>query len=107
MSYAVVLTNNLMSDLAKLSLYLEDEFSENSSKKVLSQLFDTFDTIGTFPKMGKDATALLFTFQGYMYLPLEKNILFYSIDENSETVTLLRLFSVSEEYIEKFEGFIY
>ncbi|MGX7183573.1 type II toxin-antitoxin system RelE/ParE family toxin [Enterococcus pallens] len=86
---------------------MENEFSEDRSKRVISQLFDTFDTLGTFPKKGKDASDLMFTFQGYRYLPLEKNVLFYSIDENSNTVTLLRLFSVTEEYIEKFDGFIH
>lgn len=106
MSYAVVLTNDLISDLDRLDSYLQDQFSEATSRKVLNQLFDLFDSMGTFPKKDKDASTLMFTFQGYMYLPLDKNILFYSIDEDSKTVTLLRLFSVAEEYIRKFESFV-
>lgn len=50
MSYAVVLTNKLMSDLAQLSFYLENEFSEDRSKRVISQLFDTFDNTRNFSK---------------------------------------------------------
>ena len=48
----------------------------------------------------------MFTFSGYRYLPLEKNVLFYSIDEAKKEVLLLRLFSVNEDFMQKFSFFI-
>lgn len=48
----------------------------------------------------------MFVFSGYRYLPLEKNVLFYLIDEQKQEVVLLRLFSVNEDFMQKFESFI-
>jgi len=72
MRYRVQLTNDLMDDLEELSDYLVTNFSETLSKQVISELFDIFDSLATFPYKGKDATMLMFTFDGYMYLPLKK-----------------------------------
>lgn len=56
----MILMNDLISDLAQLNSYLKDEFSEDVSKKVLHQFFNTFDSLGIFPKKGKDASTLMF-----------------------------------------------
>lgn len=106
MSYIVRLANDLITDLEGLKTYLITQFSEDVSNEVMNQLFDTFESLSTFPKKGKDATSLMFTFSGYRYLPLEKNVLFYSIDEAKKEVLLLRLFSVNEDSMQKFSFFI-
>ncbi|GBD67055.1 type II toxin-antitoxin system RelE/ParE family toxin [Tetragenococcus halophilus] len=106
MKYRVQLTHELMWDLTELSDYLVINFSETLSMKVLSELFDIFDSLAEFPYSGKDASFLMFTFEGYMYLPLKKNVVFYTINEEKKAVTLLRLFSVNEDPIQKFKEYL-
>ncbi|MGX7197732.1 type II toxin-antitoxin system RelE/ParE family toxin [Enterococcus olivae] len=106
MKYNVKLTNDLLEDLSQLSSYLTSEFSEAVSQNVLASLFDTFDSLGEFPYKGKDAATLMFTFSGYRYLPLKQNVMFYAIDEGNQTVNLLRLYSVSEDPMQKFKRYL-
>lgn len=106
MRYNVTLTTELLIDLDKLANYLTKQFSEDTSNEVLARLFATFDSLQEFPQKGKAATELMFTFSGYMYLPLEKNVLFYKINEKRKEVQLLRMFSVNEDFMKKFDSFI-
>lgn len=106
MSYTIRLTNDLMVDMEGLKDSLIIQFSDSVSNEVIKQLFETFDSLKDFPKKGKDATNLMFVFSGYRYLPLEKNVLFYLIDEQKQEVVLLRLFSVNEDFMQKFDSFI-
>lgn len=106
MNYQVKLTNDLLDDLDQLSDYLTNEFSKSVSQKILVSLFDHFDSLGEFPYKGKEATTLMYTFSGYRYLPLKQNVVFYTIDEENQTVTLLRLYSVTEDPIRKFKRYL-
>lgn len=106
MKYHVKLSNELLDDLSQLSDYLVSEFSEAVSKNILASLFDTFESLGEFPYKGKDAATLMFTFNGYRYLPLKQNVVFYTVDEGNQTVTLLRLYSVTEDPMQKFKRYL-
>src|SRR5699024_8855068 len=97
---------DLLNDLDHLSDYLTSEFSAELSQKVLSSLFDTFDSLSEFPYKGKDAAHLMFTLSGYRYLPLKQNVIFYRIDEKNRTLILLRMYSVSEDPMQKFKKFL-
>jgi len=81
MSYTIRLTNDLLLDIESLKEYLVTKFSDSISNEGIKQIFNTFDSLIDFPKKRKDAANLMFVFSGYRYLPLEKNILFYLIDE--------------------------
>lgn len=106
MKYHVQLTHDLMRDIKDLSDYLVTNFSDSLSMRVTGELFDIFDSLAEFPYRGKDATLLMFTFDGYMYLPLKKNVIFYTVNEEKKAVTLLRLFSVNEDPMQKFKEYL-
>ena len=99
MSYTVVITNDAKKDIQHLEECLIKKFSRVIATDNLIQLFDTLDSLSEFPLKGKDATDLAIPLANFRYLPLERNIIFYDIDNEMHKITILRILSTREDVI--------
>lgn len=104
MKYKVIRTETADAQIRKIILHVAENFGTDVALKKLDELEQSIFDLGIFPLKGVDPRYLVLKRQGYKVLILEKNLVFYKIDEEKKEVIVYAVVDQRQDYLNIIRG---
>ena len=104
MKYKVIRTEIADAQIRKIILYIAEQFRNHVALEKLQQLEESIMNLSTNPRMGVDPHYLVLKRQGYKVLILEKNLVFYKINEEKKEVLIYAVLDQRQNYLNIIRG---
>lgn len=104
MKYGVIRTDTADALIREIILYIAENFGNSVALKKLDELEEAILSLGDNPYIGTTPKYNVLKRQGYMVLILEKNLVFYKINEEKKIVTVYAVFDQRQNYLDIIRG---
>lgn len=104
MKYGIIRTDTADALIREIILYIAENFGNSVALKKLSELEEAILSLGDNPYIGTTPKYNVLKRQGYMVLILEKNLVFYKINEEKKMVTVYSVFEQRQNYLDIIRG---
>ena len=104
MKYEVLRTDTADAGIRRIILYVAQNFGNNVALKKLDEIEGRISILEDDPYIGTDPKYPVLKRQGYKVLVLEKNLVFYKIDEDNKKVTIYVVVDQRQDYINIIRG---
>ena len=104
MKYGVIRTDTADALIREIILYIVENFGNSVALKKLDELEEAILSLGDNPYIGTTPKYNVLKRQGYMALILEKNLVFYKINEEKKMVTVYAVFEQRQNYLDIIRG---
>ena len=104
MKYGVIRTDTADALIREIILYIAENFGNSVALKKLDELEEAILSLGDNPYIGTTPKYNVLKRQGYMVLILEKNLVFYKINEEKKIVTVYAVFEQRQNYLDIIRG---
>ena len=104
MRYQVIRTDTADAGIRKIILYVAQNFGNNVALEKLNEIEKRILELGDDPYIGTDPRYLVLKRQGYKVLILEKDLVFYKIDEEKKTVVVYAVVDQRQDYLNIIRG---
>ena len=104
MKYNIVRTDTADAGLRKIILYIAQNFGNDVALKKLDEIEDRIQQLGENPYLGIDPRNLVLKRQGYKVLVLEKDLVFYKVNEARKEVTIYAVVDQRQDYLNIIRG---
>ena len=104
MKYNVIRTDTADSGIKRIVLYIAQNFGVDVALEKLNSLESQILELGDNPYIGTDPAYLVLKRQGYKVLILEKDSVFYKIDEGKKNVIIYAVVDQRQEYLSIVRG---
>lgn len=104
MNYEVIRTDTADAGIRKIVLYIAQNFGNAVALEKLSELEKQIFELGEDPYNGSEPRYLVLKRQGYKVLILEKDLVFYKIDEDSKNVVIYAVVDQRQDYLNIIRG---
>ena len=104
MKYKVIRTEIADAQIRKIILYIAEQFGNHVALEKLQQLEESIMNLSTNPRMGVAPHYLVLKRQGYKVLILEKNLVFYKINEEKKEVLIYAVVDQRHDYLNIIRG---
>ena len=104
MKYNIVRTDTADAGLRKIVLYIAQNFGNDMALKKLDEIEDRIQQLGDNPDLGINPRYLVLKRQGYKVLVLEKDLVFYKVNEARKEVTIYAVVDQRQDYLNIIRG---
>ena len=104
MKYKVIRTDTADAGIRKIILYVAQNFGNSVALEKLDEIEKRILELGDDPYIGTDPRYLILKRQGYKVLILEKDLVFYKIDEEKKTVVVYAVVDQRQDYLNIIRG---
>ena len=104
MKYGIIRTDTADALIREIILYIAENFGNSVALKKLGELEEAILSLGDNPYIGTTPKYNVLKRQGYMALILEKNLVFYKINEEKKMVTVYSVFEQRQNYLDIIRG---
>lgn len=104
MKYKVIRTDTADAGIRKIILYVAQNFGNSVALEKLDEIEKRILELGDDPYIGMDPRYLVLKRQGYKVLILEKDLVFYKIDEEKKTVVVYAVVDQRKDYLNIIRG---
>ena len=104
MKYTVFRTDTADSMIRNIVLYIAEKFGNETALEKLNILEKSILELGDNPYIGNEPRYTVLKRQGYKVLILEKDLVFYKIDENKKEVTVYAVADQRQDYLSIIRG---
>ena len=104
MKYNIVRTDTADAGLRKIILYIAQNFGNDVALKKLDEIEDRIPQLGDNPDLGINPRYLVLKRQGYKVLVLEKDLVFYKVNEARKEVTIYAVVDQRQDYLNIIRG---
>ena len=104
MKYKVIRTDTADAGIRKIILYVSQNFGNSVALKKLDEIEKRILELEDDPYIGTDPRYLVLKRQGYKVLILEKDMVFYKIDEEEKTVVVYAVVDQRQDYLNIIRG---
>ena len=104
MKYGVIRTDTADALIRGIILYVAENFGNSVALKKLGELEEAILSLGDNPYIGTTPKYNVLKRQGYMVLILEKNLVFYKINEKKKIVTVYTVLGQIQNYLDIIRG---
>ena len=104
MKYNVIRTDTADEGIRKIILYIAQNFGKNVALEKLDEIEKRILELGDDPYIGTDPRYLVLKRQGFKVLILEKDLVFYKIDENNNNVVIYAVVDQRQDYLNILRG---
>ncbi|NSJ28591.1 type II toxin-antitoxin system RelE/ParE family toxin [Blautia glucerasea] len=104
MKYNIVRTDTADAGLRKIILYIAQNFGNDVALKKLDEIEDRIQQLGDNPNLGINPRYLVLKRQGYKVLVLEKDLVFYKVNEARKEVTIYAVVDQRQDYLNIIRG---
>ena len=104
MKYNIVRTDTADAGLRKIILYIAQNFGNDVALKKLDEIEDQIQQLGDNPDLGINPRYLVLKRQGYKVLVLEKDLVFYKVNEARKEVTIYAVVDQRQDYLNIIRG---
>ena len=104
MKYEVIRTDTADSLIRKIILYVAENFGDDVALEKLDYLEEAIMNLGDNPNIGDEPKYNVLKRQGYLVLILEKDLVFYKIDDNKKQVIVYAVVDQRQDYLSIIRG---
>ena len=104
MKYQVIRTDTADAMIREIVLYIAENFGNNVAIKKLDELERAILSLGDNPYIGTAPKYNILKRQGYLVLILEKDMVFYKINEEKKIVTIYAVVDHRQDYLSIIQG---
>lgn len=104
MKYNIVRTDTADAGIRKIILYVAQNFGMDVALEKLNEIESRILSLGDDPYIGTDPRYLVLKRQGYKVLILEKDLVFYKIDESKKKVIIYAVVDQRQDYLNIIRG---
>ena len=104
MKYNVIRTDTADAGIRKIILYVAKNFGNKVALEKLNEIEKRINQLGDDPYIGADPRYLVLKRQGYKVLMLEKDLVFYKIDEDKKNVVIYAVVDQRQDYLNIIRG---
>lgn len=104
MKYKIMRTDTADAGIRKIILYVAQNFGNEVALKKLDEIEKSILKLETNPYIGTDPRYLVLKRQGYKVLILEKDLVFYKIDEENRRVVVYAVVDQRQDYLNIIRG---
>lgn len=104
MKYDVIRTDTADAGIRKIILYVAQNFGNDVALKKLEDIEKCIFGLGDDPYIGTDPRYMVLKRQGYKVLILEKDLVFYKIDEKNKKVIIYAVVDQRQDYLNIIRG---
>ena len=104
MKYGIIRTDTADALIRGIILYIAENFGNSVALKKLGELEEAILSLGDNPYIGTTPKYNILKIQGYMVLILEKNLVFYKINEKKKIVTVYTVLGQIQNYLDIIRG---
>lgn len=104
MKYNIILTDTADAGIRNLILYVAQNFGNDVALEKLAEIEKRILDLGDDSYIGTDPRYLVLKRQGYKVLILEKDLVFYKIDEINMTVLIYAVVDQRQDYLNIIRG---
>ena len=99
MKYKVIRTEVADSQIKSIILYISEKFGKDVALEKLNSMEKGILELADNPYLGMEPKYLFLKRQGYKVLILEKNLVFYKINEERKEVIIYAVFDQRQDFI--------
>ena len=104
MKYEVIRTDTADSLIRKIILYVAENFGDDVALEKLDYLEEAIMNLGDNPYIGVEPKYNVLKRQGYLVLILEKDLIFYKVDDNKKQVIVYAAVDQRQDYLSIIRG---
>ena len=104
MKYRVERTDTADSLIRKIVLFIAENFGNDVALEKLDYLEESIMNLGDNPYIGVQPRYNVLKRQGYMVLILEKDLVFYKVDDDKKVVTVYAVVDQRQDYLSIIRG---
>lgn len=104
MRYEVIRTDTADSLIRRIILYVAENFGNDVALEKLDHLEESIMNLGDNPYIGVEPKYTVLKRQGYLVLILEKDLVFYKVDENKRQVVVHAVVDQRQDYLSIIRG---
>ena len=104
MKYEVIRTETADAGIRKIILYVAQNFGNTVALEKLNEIEERILGLGEDPYIGTESRYLVLRRQGYKVLILEKDLVFYKIDEGNKKVVIYAVVDQRQDYLNIVRG---
>ena len=104
MKYRIVRTDLADSQIRSIILYIAEKFGNTVAVQKLDALEKKILTLGDNPSIGTEPRYPALKRQGYKVLILEKNLIFYKVNEQQKEITIHAVVDQRQDYLNILRG---
>ncbi len=104
MKYNVIRTDIADEGIRKIILYIAQNFGSDVALEKLEKIEKRILELGNDPYMGMSPRYIVLKRQGYKVLILDKNLVFYKIDEEKKNVIVYAVVDQRQDYLNIIRG---
>lgn len=104
MKNTVIRTDTADAGIRKIILYIAQNFGNTVALQKLDEIEKRILELGDDPYIGTELRYLIFKRQGYKVLILEKDLVFYKIDEENKRVVVYAVIDQRQDYLNIIRG---
>ena len=104
MEYEIVITDTADAGIRKIILYVAQNFGNDVALEKLDEIEKRIVELSNDPYIGTEPRYLVLKRQGYKVLILEKDLVFYKIDEDNKRVVVYAVVDQRQDYLNIIRG---
>jgi toxin ParE1/3/4 len=104
LKYKVERTDTADSLIRKIVLYIAENFGNDVALEKLDYLEESIMNLGDNPYIGVQPRYNVLKRQGYLVLILEKDLVFYKVDDDKKVVTVYAVVDQRQDYLSIIRG---
>ncbi len=104
MKYEVIRTDTADSLIRKIVLYVAENFGSDVALEKLDNLEEAIMSLGENPYIGTEPKYNILKRQGYLVLILEKDLVFYKVDDDKKQVIIYAVVDQRQDYLSIIRG---
>jgi toxin ParE1/3/4 len=104
LNYEVIRTDTADSLIRKIVLHVAENFGTDVTLEKLNNLEEAIMSLGENPYIGTEPKYNILKRQGYMVLILEKDLVFYKIDDEKKQVIVYAVVDQRQDYLSIIRG---
>ena len=104
MRYRVERTDTADRLIRRIVLYIAENFGNSVALDKLDELEESIMSLGEHPYAGMVPRYTVLKRQGYQVLTLEKDLVFYKVDEENKLITVYAVFDQRQDYLSILKG---
>ena len=104
MKYEVIRTDTADSLIRKIVLYVAENFGTDVALEKLDNLEEAIMSLGENPYIGTEPKYNILKRQGYLVLILEKDLVFYKVDDDKRRVIVYAVVDQRQDYLSIIRG---
>ena len=104
MKYKVLRTDTADALIRNIVLYIAEKFGNETALEKLNDLETSILALGGNPYTGTEPRYTVLKRQGYKVLILEKDLVFYKIDDERKAITVYAVFDQRQDYLSIIRG---